>query len=232
MKDLFTSLTEDELDALGRFLLDRIEDHEYEDGRNEGVLVISELDGFFTAIVSGPVLIPPSQWFSAVMGEFEPVWENEKEFEAIFSLLMRFMNSIADMLMEQPEDFEPMFEERYVDGKTWLIVDEWCEGYMRGVGLEAQAWQVDSPDMKILLAPILAFTGQGQWSGHEVDDVERANLHNAIVTNVREIHACWLARREAVAKAGVLPQRVAVRVGRNEPCPCGSGKKYKKCCLH
>ena len=23
---------------------------------------------------------------------------------------------------------------------------------------------------------------------------------------------------------------VAVKVGRNDPCPCGSGKKYKKCC--
>jgi len=22
------------------------------------------------------------------------------------------------------------------------------------------------------------------------------------------------------------------KVGRNDPCPCGSGKKYKKCCLH
>ena len=22
------------------------------------------------------------------------------------------------------------------------------------------------------------------------------------------------------------------KIGRNEPCPCGSGKKYKKCCLH
>ena len=22
----------------------------------------------------------------------------------------------------------------------------------------------------------------------------------------------------------------AKKVGRNEPCPCGSGKKYKKCC--
>ena len=21
------------------------------------------------------------------------------------------------------------------------------------------------------------------------------------------------------------------KVGRNEPCPCGSGKKYKKCCI-
>jgi preprotein translocase subunit SecA len=25
-------------------------------------------------------------------------------------------------------------------------------------------------------------------------------------------------------------QRTASKVGRNEPCPCGSGKKYKKCC--
>jgi uncharacterized protein YecA (UPF0149 family) len=25
--------------------------------------------------------------------------------------------------------------------------------------------------------------------------------------------------------------QVQVKVGRNEPCPCGSGKKYKKCCL-
>ncbi len=23
-----------------------------------------------------------------------------------------------------------------------------------------------------------------------------------------------------------------MKIGRNEPCPCGSGKKYKKCCLH
>ena len=25
------------------------------------------------------------------------------------------------------------------------------------------------------------------------------------------------------------PKRVA-KIGRNEPCPCGSGKKYKQCC--
>lgn len=22
------------------------------------------------------------------------------------------------------------------------------------------------------------------------------------------------------------------KIGRNEPCPCGSGKKFKKCCIH
>ena len=26
------------------------------------------------------------------------------------------------------------------------------------------------------------------------------------------------------------PRRSAPKVGRNDPCPCGSGKKYKKCC--
>jgi preprotein translocase subunit SecA len=30
--------------------------------------------------------------------------------------------------------------------------------------------------------------------------------------------------------AKAQPAKRATKVGRNEPCPCGSGKKYKKCC--
>lgn len=30
---------------------------------------------------------------------------------------------------------------------------------------------------------------------------------------------------------GVPYVRPEPKVGRNDPCPCGSGKKYKKCCL-
>ncbi len=29
-----------------------------------------------------------------------------------------------------------------------------------------------------------------------------------------------------------FPVQRQTKVGRNDPCPCGSGKKYKKCCLH
>ncbi|MCD4714205.1 MAG: SEC-C domain-containing protein, partial [Clostridiales bacterium] len=25
--------------------------------------------------------------------------------------------------------------------------------------------------------------------------------------------------------------RIENKIGRNDPCPCGSGKKYKKCCI-
>ena len=31
------------------------------------------------------------------------------------------------------------------------------------------------------------------------------------------------------AGSGPLP-RHAAKIGRNDPCPCGSGQKYKKCC--
>jgi preprotein translocase subunit SecA len=33
---------------------------------------------------------------------------------------------------------------------------------------------------------------------------------------------------EAASKA--KPVRTTIKVGRNDPCPCGSGKKYKQCC--
>jgi hypothetical protein len=49
----------------------------------------------------------------------------------------------------------------------------------------------------------------------------------------------WLARRGALVQevaARIMPETRAPRstahpkVGRNDPCPCGSGKKHKKCC--
>jgi preprotein translocase subunit SecA len=37
-------------------------------------------------------------------------------------------------------------------------------------------------------------------------------------------------KQPAVARPGKSqPVHVGEKVGRNEPCPCGSGKKYKKC---
>ncbi|MBS1116217.1 MAG: secA, partial [candidate division NC10 bacterium] len=36
--------------------------------------------------------------------------------------------------------------------------------------------------------------------------------------------------RSAAASAPALAPAMKAKVGRNDPCPCGSGKKYKKCC--
>jgi len=106
MKDLLTPMSEDEFARLDEFLLARFGDED-EDmvGKDEGVLDISELDGFFTAVVSGPVPVMPSQWLPVVWGDFELVWKNTAEFEEIFSLFVRHMNGIIAELMDEPEQF-------------------------------------------------------------------------------------------------------------------------------
>jgi uncharacterized protein len=143
------------------------------------------------------------------------------------------MNSIAETLIEAPEAFEPMYLDHVWKGKTVVVVDEWCEGYMRGVGLAANEWRAGPPEIAGLLDPILrAFTEEGNWLAHEIPDREQVEkLRDAIAPNVRAIHAYWLARRAQDAPSAASLGRSTARVGRNDPCPCGSGKKYKKCCL-
>lgn len=233
MNPLSEPLSDDELDRLDRFLLDRIDEDADKEDKDEGVLGISELDGLFTALVSGPDAVMPSRWLPALWGDFEPVWENEQTFEVIVSLLMRHLNGIATHLMEEPETFEPLFLERRLDDKTVVVVDEWCEGYMRGVALTADRWETGGREMAILLAPIRAYTHETDWYAHgQATDAEADNLRSAITPNVRQIHAYWLACRNERPPVVTPVRHAGPRVGRNDPCPCGSGKKYKRCCLH
>jgi uncharacterized protein len=98
--------------------------------------------------------------------------------------------------------------------------------------LSAEQWELDSIEMKILLAPIKAFQGEQAFVTDEnYSEQEIDNLRLAVTPNVREIHALWLARRTPGAPTATV-RRSEPKVGRNDPCFCGSGKKFKKCCLH
>ena len=224
--------TETELDWLDEFLLNRIDEDLDIGDRDEGIYDLSTLDGFFTAVVSGPELIPPALWIPSVWGDFEPEWESQQEAEQVLTLLIRYMNSVSAFLMKDPKNFEPLFMERDVDGEIFAIVDEWCEGYMRGANLIATQWQMESADMQMLLAPIKAFTMDEEDDVMHLTDLEIQHLQKSITPNVRTIHSYWLEKRLAPPSINSPFSHTEPRAGRNDPCPCGSGKKYKKCCLH
>ncbi|MES9992347.1 MAG: UPF0149 family protein [Candidatus Thiodiazotropha sp.] len=233
MDDLNSPLNDDEIDRLDQFLLNRIDNEIITEEMDEGIFDISTLDGFLTAIVSGPVTIPPSMWLPSVWGDFEPEWESEEAFSDILALLVRHMNGIVQTLMQYPDDFEPLYLQRQVDDMTYTIVDEWCEGYFRGTELSPEEWLAGGDKIATLLNPIFAFTEATDWQGHNQDDDEVITLQQAIAPSAREIHAYWLSRRSDMPYQDPAPDtRNQPRVGRNDPCPCGSGKKYNKCCLH
>ncbi|MGC1390885.1 MAG: DUF1186 domain-containing protein [Bacteroidales bacterium] len=54
-----------------------------------------------------------------------------------------------------------------------------------------------------------------------------------IFDRYNQITTTWYGytNKDKVSGSGQEPVRVEVKIGRNDPCPCGSGKKYKKCCL-
>jgi uncharacterized protein len=195
----FDALDDGEIEWLDQFLLERVDEDTWSEGMDEGVLNMSMLDGLLTAIVSGPVTVPPSRWLPVVWGDFKPVWDSMADAEHVLTLMMRHMNSIAGHLVEAPDTFEPMFLEGETEGRAFTIVDEWCEGYWRGVELAETEWTDGGAAISELLAPIYGFIEASEWSAHEGarDAVEALQL--TIAPNVRAIHAYWLARRGGAA---------------------------------
>jgi uncharacterized protein len=136
-----------------------------------------------------------------------------------------------------PEKFSPTFYIREVEGKTCTIVDEWCGGFLQGVALAGDAWQPLLDEKPGILRPFQLFATPEGWA--ELDTVaDEAAMHaewsSKIEPTVHAIHAYWLPYREASATtlhtAGPTQMVGKPKVGRNAPCPCGSGKKYKVCC--
>jgi len=235
MSNLSEPLTSEELDRLDDFLLNRIDDEENTEGKDEGIIDVSSLDGFFTAIVSSPVMTPPSRWLPAIWGDYEPLWKDEKEFSVIFNLMMRHMNSIIDHLETSPETFQPIFMARTVDEQENIIVDEWCDGYMLGTYLIYEPSHFNE-EIKSLISPIIMFGTETGWDAlDQMDEADIDIIRNSISPNTVSIYVYWRDRRKQETipqKTQTTFQRKAPKVSRNDPCPCGSGKKFKKCCLH
>jgi SEC-C motif-containing protein len=69
-------------------------------------------------------------------------------------------------------------------------------------------------------AATVDFSAYYDADGHEEAIHEKSEF--------RRIDGVWYYTR--ALRSGPAPVRVAAKVGRNDPCPCGSGKKYKQCC--
>lgn len=228
-------LTDAEIKELDQFLLDA-------EGIEES-MDISTLDGFLTAIVCGPRTIMPSEWMRWVWdmksGEDAPEFKDPAQAQRILGLLMRHMNDIAQTLHQAPEHYEPLLMENPNGGDPIPILDEWCIGFMKGVRLDSEGWRpviVGKPDW---MSTIILYGTQEGWEALKKKNLsldEHKALAEELAGTVRQIHALWLEQRGKQIAQGTLPnvvRREPVRnpnkVGRNEPCPCGSGKKFKQC---
>lgn len=216
-------LTEKELE----WLEDMLEKH----GNDDAIVDVAELDGLLTAVLSGPTMIEPSEWLIALWGGKNriPKWSNEREMNRFMELCFQHMNDIADRLAEFPEQFDPLFGVREMEGQEFTVVEEWCFGYMRGVALTD--WSTLPDDLQPALDTIALHGKEENFERLEqLSPEEMEQSIEAIRPAALALHDYWIAQPEAVPE----PQQPVIadaKPGRNDPCPCGSGKKYKQCCL-
>ena len=138
-------------------------------------------------------------------------------------VLKDYQEKLEDIPMEVVNEFEKAITLRVIDSH-WMEHISTMSHLREGIGLRGYANE----------NPLQAYTMEGY------------NLFDSMMNTINKEVATYLLkseirqnieRKEVVKKTitndgkdAVRIQRKSNKVGRNDPCPCGSGKKYKQCC--
>jgi uncharacterized protein len=219
-------LTDAELDGLAEFL------KSCKSGKGMNV---EQLDGFFAALIAGPETVVPSEYYPEVFGgEMADACEfgSLDEADEILDLMMRHWNTIASALYKGEVYVPLLLEDGMAHG------NDWAQGFMRGMGMRHDGWAelVNDEQHGGCLIPMMML-----YHEHDEDPEMRPKpitpekREEVIVRMAAGLVAAYRYFREN--RQGHIgstftpePRRNASKVGRNDLCPCGSGKKYKCCC--
>jgi preprotein translocase subunit SecA len=138
-------------------------------------------------------------------------------------VITEYQNKIKELPEEIVNDFEKVIALRVID-THWMEHINTMDHLKEGIGLRSYA-QTN---------PLIAYTNEGFQLFDEM--IERINKETTIYLLKAEIRQN-LERKEVEkpvrtndSKEGSNKPKRVTKVGRNEKCPCGSGKKYKQCC--
>lgn len=200
-------------------------------------MTLSELDGYVTGILACPEMIAPSEWLPHVWGETgEAHFADQNTAEETIGAVMAHYNSVAEA-MTRSLWIEPIYEvDPNSDETLW---EPWVDGLARAMGVRPEAWEglLDRADeetrstMIFLMALQDIYTGKSKFSEAEIDkiDMEAPDLiPNCVATILHQSRPELAGAMPANIRSS--PYKATTRPGRNDPCSCGSGRKYKQCC--
>jgi uncharacterized protein len=199
----------------------------------------SELDldalyGLMQAIHVAPGLVPPNAWVAAVLPGGPVRFGDMAAANAFVGLLLRLYNEVGERL-RAGDAIVP-------EADDVSRCDSFALGFLTGAALD-KTWVADQERWSVVawapwLADMRGFVPKGRLADFEQDpEATKTRIRNELRSLVRAAYDSFAEQRaesarsaQAAAKAAV-PARSGPRVGRNDPCPCGSGKKYKRCCI-
>lgn len=225
---LFQPLSDEELEVLERFFMDEAP---------EDAMTFDRVDGFLHAVAVGPLTLMPSQWLPKIWGSDNGIMPELEDFDRvqeILGLLMRHYNAIIRGFQLSPPLIQPFWYIREYEGQEVEDAEGWAGGFVDGVNLSAEAWKplLETEEGQRLYRPI-RLLGEMELEPEDFALSSTPHQRHALAVQIPQavlaIYAHWLPVRHANYEREVA-KRLAPKVGRNDACPCGSGKKFKKCC--
>ncbi len=218
---------------------------------SEDCFDIHQFEGGVAAILSCPGYVSDVDFGFLVLGEEAKGAEQWFEDEQIRTAWVTCMNEADEALAMG--DFT--LKDRYAIKASAAMPSEefghWCDGYLQAYWLTEEAWVeayefLASEDFADLDEEHMAFLGVmealADWDQalekNENPDHLRSSLlllFETIDESVARMHSLALLLEDNRLQSETTHEtfvRESVKIGRNDPCPCGSGKKYKKCCLN
>lgn len=197
-------------------------------------MLLSELDGFLTGVLVCPDLILPGEWLQNVWGsdqEDVPPFEDPADAQWFADAVMaRYNEIVRDLGRGKPQ---PIFD---VDERNGDVLWElWIDGFAHAMALRPASWaaladgdDLDGADALTRLSTLIAVArNESELDSVRVNAVQDEAASDLIDLVVR-LDALRVRSGGALSTPSTSPR--PAKVGRNEPCPCGSGKKSKRCC--
>jgi uncharacterized protein len=231
MGGLSQALSDDEYDRMAAVL---------ERFRSERAMNLEMLDGFFAALICSPDMVPPSEYLPEIWGgdmTDNEAFRDQAELQKFLDLVMRHWNAVVHVLRSEHR-FWPLLAE---EENGVVHANDWAQGFLRGMELRRADWSelFDDESHAGLLVPVLALANEHHPDpemrpyNEPMNTERREQLIIGVAAAVPAIYRYFASRRRFVARAArddTTHWRSERKVGRNDPCPCGSGQKFKKCC--
>ncbi|GHU11479.1 hypothetical protein AGMMS50225_17090 [Betaproteobacteria bacterium] len=219
----------------------------------EDCMDLEMLDGFLAAILISPRPIAPEQWLPAVWSAHGDMnFGGGRGLQRAISLVLAYYNELATTLgCDEGECWEPFCFATGEDDESGNVAgdlqlgDEWVTGFSQGFELWPDGWREDVPEDSAEAVLSALEEAIAPWSedadededadaGGMADEETRLGWLAAAGETVNDVFARWrdldLPAPQILATGSAVAANVNAEAGRNDVCPCGSGKKYKKCC--
>ena len=206
---------------------------------------LAELDGFLLGVAAAPCEVSPEESRTVIWDrddrDYSPDWESRKEEGLFNSAVLRWKNHIIRRLNEG--SYTPIVEARSQLRVPTEEETDWARGLLSSIltwhSGEAEATEAHQA---LMAAALHLITPSDETPDAEL--IQLPHVAHAARLAYAEKESGHGTRREPgeideddkgfVDFGGTVDpyRRDDPKISRNDPCPCGSGLKYKRCCMN